>query len=55
MNAGFNENEAKFTVLVLAVPLKMFADGDGLASVSSICPILTDSERKGDNDGMLPS
>ena len=30
MDAGFNENEAEFAVLVLTVALEVLADGDGL-------------------------
>ena len=30
MNAGFDENEAEFGVLIFAVALEVLADGDGL-------------------------
>ena len=30
MNAGFDENEAEFGVLVFTVALEVLADGDGL-------------------------
>lgn len=35
MNAGFDENEAEFGVLVFAVALEMLPDSDGLIAVSS--------------------
>ena len=35
MDAGFDENEAEFRVLVFAITLEMLADGDGLVSVSA--------------------
>ena len=34
MDAGFDENEAEFGVLVFAVPLEMLADGDGLIFIN---------------------
>lgn len=39
MNAGFDENEAEFGVLVLAVALEVLADGDGLIFVSANFPL----------------
>lgn len=34
MDAGLDENEAELAVLVLAVALKVLADGDGLQKMS---------------------
>ena len=39
MNAGFDENEAEFRVLVLAVALEVLADGDGLIDTHQLLPI----------------
>ena len=36
MDAGLDQNEAELAVLVLAVALKMLADGDGLKSSSAL-------------------
>lgn len=35
MDAGLDQNEAEFAVLVLAVALEVLADGDGLRAVVS--------------------
>ena len=39
MNSGFNENKAKFGVLVLAIFLEVLADSDGLINFSEISSI----------------
>ena len=36
MNAGFDEDEAEFGVLVLAVALEVLADGDGLVDTHQL-------------------
>ena len=36
MNAGFDENEAEFGVLVFAVALEVLADGDGLVDTHQL-------------------
>lgn len=50
MNAGFDENEAEFGVLIFAVAFEMLPDGDGLIVVSSGPPLEGESERKRDKD-----
>ena len=40
MNAGFDENEAEFGILVFAVALEVLADGDGLVDIHQF-PILS--------------
>ncbi len=57
MDPGFDENEAEFRVLVLAIALKMLADRDGLTFISAIFPSL---DRRGEMEWdrvglMLPS
>jgi hypothetical protein len=37
VDAGLDENEAEFGILVLSVPLKMLADGDGLPFCQDLC------------------
>ena len=50
MNAGFDENEAEFGVLVLAVALEVLADGDGLIFVSTNFPLDRGNEREWNDD-----
>lgn len=42
MDAGFDENEAEFRVLVFAVALEVLADGDGLTFVKANFPLFTE-------------
>lgn len=52
VDAGFDEDETEFRVLVFAVALEMLADGDGLTFVSARSPLLNRGiKREWDNGG----
>ena len=46
MDAGFDQNEAEFGVLVFAVALEVLADGDGLVNDTHQLPILSPETQK---------
>lgn len=56
MDAGFDENEAEFGILVFAITLKMLADSDGLIFVNaSVLLVNLTGETEKNKKMMLPS
>lgn len=51
MDAGFDEDETEFRILVFAVALEMLADGDGLIFVSARSPLLNRGIKREWDDG----
>ena len=57
MDAGFDENESEFGILVFAITLKMLADSDGLIFVVNASVLLDNltGETEKNKRMMLPS